>query len=190
MTPGRADELLRDAHSDFARFYGPDEGLDLGVGLILRGVAFPIYLDDEQEYATAVGTVYVVSHECDIDPDNARPFNDRVLICPIIPLEIVLEDYLPGIGEEKLEGFIRHLGRRNIDRIAYIPPIADDLPYGGVLYFSAISHTHIAELTRDPVTRSCAVSAFGLRYIDTAMHQALLKRPKANVLPLTDQLRG
>lgn len=180
-----AHGLLANAHPDFPRFYGPAAGLDWGAGLIVRGLAYPFYDTDEAEFAVGVGRAYIVSHECDIDPANDRPFNDTALICPIIPLEVLLDKYLAGRTEDQVRSFINALGRRAVDRAAYIPTIADELPYGGVLYLNAMTHTNVAELNRKGVEKCCAVSAFGLRYVDAALNNALLKRPKAQSLPLT-----
>jgi len=158
------------------------------VGIIVRGIAFPFYDTDVSEFAVAVGRAYIVSHECDIDPANDRPFNDAVLLCPIIPLEVVLERYLARRTSEQAKSFISALGNRAVDRAAYIPTIADELPNGGVMYLNSMTHTNVAELARENVHRCCAVSAFGLRYIDAALSNAILKRPKAQPLPLTGDL--
>lgn len=183
-----AHEILRDAHPDFPRFYGPVGKLDFGVGLILSKVAYPIYLQGEQEFATAIGMAYIVSHECDIDPANDRPFNDMVLVCPIIPLEIALQKYIAGRTADQTKAFIEALARSRVDRIAYIPSIHESLPYGGILYFSAMTSTHFNELERPDVKKVCAVSVPGLRYIDHRLHQAILKRPKAQQLPLAGEI--
>lgn len=181
-----AHRTLRSAHPYFARFYGSDAGLDWGVGLIARGLAYPVFDRREGEFSVVTGWAYVVSHECDIDPANDRPFNEAVLICPIIPLETVLSRYLSAKSPEKIRSFLIALGRREVDRAVYIPTIADNLPYGGVLYLNALTHTDVKELSLVGVERCCAVSAFGLRYLDAALHNALLKRPKAQRLPLSD----
>jgi hypothetical protein len=183
-----AHHLLVNAHPDFPRFYGPAAGLDWGVGLIARGLAYPFYDREISEFVVGVGRAYIVSHECDIDPANSRPFNDTLLVCPIIPLEVVLDNYLAGRSAGQTKSFVRALGNGTVDRAAYIPTIADELPYGGVLYLNAMTHTNVAELGRNGVVCCCAVSAFGLRYIDRALSNAILKRPKAQPLPLTGDL--
>jgi hypothetical protein len=185
MLVATAHELLRSGHSSYDKFYGPVGDLPLGVGLILSRVGYPLYLEEEENFATAEGMAYVVSHECDIDPDNDRPFNDRVLICPIIPLGDVIDIYLEDRTEDQTRSFIEALARQTVDRVAYIPEIADALPYGGILYFSALSSTHLLEVRREAVQMHCSVSGPGLQYVDHRLHQALLKRPKAVPLPLT-----
>lgn len=188
MQVGEAHHILASAHPDFPRFYGPAAGLDWGVGLIVRGLAYPFYDRDVSEFAVGIGRAYIVSHECDIDPANIRPFNDTVLLCPIIPLELVIEHYLAGRTERQTKSFIDALGNGTVDRAAYIPTIADELPYGGVLYLNSMTHTNVVELDRDSVGCCCAVSVFGLRYIDRALGNAILKRPKAQPLPLSGDL--
>jgi hypothetical protein len=180
--------LLANAHPDFPRFYGSAQGLDWGVGIVARGLAYPYYDPAISEFAVAVGRAYVVSHECDIDQNNDRPFNDTVLVCPIIPFDTLLDRYLKGRTPDQTRSFISALGNRTVDRAAYVPTIADELPYGGVLYLNAMTHTNVAELQKAEVEPCCAVSAFGLRYIDAALSNAILKRPKAQPLPLTGDL--
>lgn len=189
MRPERAHELLRDAHPHFPRFYGPASDLDFGVGLILSRLAYPTYVEDEQEFATVLGLAYIVSHECDIDPRNDRPFNDHAVICPIIPLEVVLQRYLAGRTDAQIRAFIDALAKSRVDRAAYIPTIADVLPYGGILYFSALTSTHVHEFSCPEVSRTCAVSVPGLQYVDARLHQAILKRPKAQLLPMADDMK-
>jgi hypothetical protein len=72
--------------TDVGRFYGSGQSLSLGAGLLFRGVRYPIYVEATYLFMTVRGMVYVLTHECDVDPNNIRPFNDDVLICPVIPL--------------------------------------------------------------------------------------------------------
>jgi hypothetical protein len=183
-----AHKLLANASPAFPKFYGPSEGLDWGVGLIVKGVAFPFFDKAKSEFSVGIGRVYVVSHECDIDLQNNRPFNDMALLCPIIPLEAVLERYLAGRTEDQSRAFVDALGKRTVDRAAYIPTISEELPYGGVLYFNSITHTHVSEFHRPGVEKCCSLSGFGLVYMDAALSHAVLKRPKAQALPLSGDL--
>lgn len=184
----RTDEAyahLSGAQPSFPKFYGPADGLPLGVGLIFRGLGYPFYDTAISEFAVAIGQAYVVSHECDVAPENERPFNDMAVICPIIPLESLMRRYLATRSPDQARAFIDSLSKRKIDRLAYIPTIADALPLGGVVYLNSLTHTHVSEFEKAGVERCCSVTAFGLPYMDSALSNALLKRPKAVPLPLT-----
>jgi hypothetical protein len=180
---GDAYNVLIEGHGAFARFYGPAANLDMGAGMILDNAAFPLFDDEDGEFAVAEGLVYVVSHECDIAQANDRPFNDAALICPIIPLQNMMDEYLADLSEEKVTSFVHQLSSSRVDRAAYIPTIADRLPHGGVLYFNTLTSTSVTELTKPGVIVQCAVSEPGLKYIDDRLHRALLK-PKDQRLPL------
>lgn len=182
MNVGEAYNVLIEGHGAFARFYGPADGLDLGTGIILDNAAFPFYDDEDSEFAIAEGLVYVVSHECDIAQGNDRPFNDAALICPIIPLQNMMDEYLADLPEEKVTSFLHQLSSSRVDRAAYIPTIADRLPHGGILYFNTLTSTSVVELAKPGVTVQCAVSEPGVKYIDDRLHRALLK-PKDQRLP-------
>src|SRR5206468_2128251 len=85
MNQNEAYAVLSAGHPSFPKFFGAVDQLDAGVGLILNHVAYPVYNDDDADWDIAEGLVYVVSHECDIAPENDRPFNEAALVCPIIP---------------------------------------------------------------------------------------------------------
>lgn len=154
------------------RFYEPGRRLALGKGCIYKNAAFPIYVVDESRYATAEGAVYVLTHECDVDEENNRLFNTDVLICPMMSLEEVVNDY-PG-GDGPLQGFLTNLGARNISRLAYFPPIADVHPYGSVLYLNQIASSPL-ELIRDKADLVCSLSGFGLREFEFILENHLLR---------------
>src|SRR5688572_21637579 len=81
------------------RFYSPGDAVGLGKGKIYDGLAYPLYEPDQGTFATAAGLAYVLTHECDVEPDNERLFNEELLVCPIVPLEHLVQAYeadLPG----------------------------------------------------------------------------------------------
>jgi hypothetical protein len=184
MNPDEAYAVLSAGHPSFPKFFGAVGQLDIGVGLILNNVAFPVYNDDEADWDIAEGLVYVVSHECDIAQENDRPFNDAALVCPIIPLANVINQYLADLSAEQTKSFIHQLADSKVDRAIFVPAIPDHLPYGGVLYFSTMTSTSVRELVKPEVVAECAVTVPALKYIDDRMHHALLKRPKDQLLPL------
>ena len=72
---------------DVGRFYGPPSGPAIGKGGILKDAIYAAYDDESGRFATVLGMVYVLTHECDIDPANDRGFNTDMLVCPDIRLE-------------------------------------------------------------------------------------------------------
>jgi hypothetical protein len=181
-------ELINGDARNVGKFYGPAEGLDLGAGLVLNGVGYPLYSTEEREFTVVEGLVYVLSHECDIDPANERPYSDKAVICPIIPLEHAHREYLTTRAGHEAGAFFGNIGKRLVERLVYLPTIADHLPYGGLLYFGALSHTHVDELIREGVVKCAALSIHGLHTVDAALQQAL-RKPKAQAVPLSGDLR-
>lgn len=162
------------------RFYSPGVDVGLGKGKLYDAVSYPIFDLDNRIFQTVEGMVYVLTHECDVDIDNQRIFNEDVLICPIIPLQHIVEAYQEALSRTQLESFLANLGSRNISRVVYLPPYSG-LEYGGVMYLNHIANTHISSFSQSTVTPVCAVTAFGLSQIEYALENHLL-RPKADRL--------
>lgn len=139
---------LRDAHSDYSRFYGQPLELDWGVGVLGRNLTYPLFDSASADFILAEGVAYVVSHECDIDQENDRPFNNAVLVCPVIPFEAALDHLNSHRTPSQVRGFIDALSNNTVDRVIYIPALPDALPWGGLLYFNAMSHTDVSEVEK------------------------------------------
>ncbi|MEP1216449.1 MAG: hypothetical protein ABJM11_20600 [Marinobacter sp.] len=170
-------------YDDRGRFYGVDQGLPLGAGLLYVPVRFPIFDSDERIYLTAEGLVYVLTHECDLDQENNRAFNKSALICPIIQLEDLVSEYFEEYGEACTKSFLSALARKEVSRLIYIPPFDARLPYGGILNLNEITNTFIGEFEQDGVEKVCSVSGFGIQVIDNFLKNHLL-REKPSRLPL------
>lgn len=171
-------------YNDHGRFYGVDEALPLGAGLLYSPIRFPIFDPDERIYVTVEGLVYVLTHECDLDQDNDRAFNHSALICPITQLEDLVAEYSEEFGDDRARSFINALARREVSRLVYIPPFDDRLPYGGVLNLNEITNTFIDEFEQGGVEKVCSVSGFGIQVIDNFLKNHLLREKSAR-LPLT-----
>jgi hypothetical protein len=186
MNVEEAHRVLVDALTlDPGRFYSGGENLSLGVGKLYARVRVPIYDVAEAVYDTGEGSVLVLTHECDVDTANDRPFNDYLLVCPIIRFEAFVETYSAKLGDERLRGFLVDLARHNVSRVSYIPWGPASLPFGGLLYLNQISSTHISAFARDEVTVIGATTAYGLIIIDKALTNHLL-RPKVERLALEE----
>lgn len=166
---------------DVGRFYAPGTSLGLGKGSIFGSVPYPIFDDDRRLFVTAEGLVYVLTHECDIEDENERLFNTDLLICPIIPLQYLVEAHLAELPQTQLVSFLTNLGARRISRLIYLPPCPPDLAYGGIMYLNHIANTSV-DVFRDGAARLIgAVTGYGLTIIEQILENHLL-RPKADRL--------
>lgn len=183
MEARRAYELATaGAPPSHARFYGAIAGAGIGAGLILQNVQWATYLPDEKRFGVLSSLALVLTHECDLDPGNDRAFNEHAIICPIIPLETLVEDLAVNHSEQEIGELLGNVTARYINRLMYIPLIPDRLPLGGYLYLNQLGHTHLSKLSDDSVEPICMMSADGLRELDYALEKHL-RRPKADRMP-------
>ena len=162
-------------------FYGTADALALGVGLVVDGVKFPLFDEEEALFDTAEGLVYVLTHECDLD--NDRAFNDYVLVCPIVGFDVFAKGYAERVSEGALAGLIPDLAGDRIYRALYIPRISSEvLPFGGIIYLNHICSTPISSFKAEGAKSICAMSDYAQRIIDMKLTNHLL-RPKADLLP-------
>lgn len=186
MDTGEAHRYLYDRlDTDAGKYFSPGRSLDLGAGQLFRGIQFPLFDTDSSLYATAEGNVYVLSHECDIDQSNQRPFNEYVLIVPIISFEHWYEEFCRAYAHSPqiISSFLGRIARRQVSRLFYFPSVDHELPYGGLVYLNQITHAHISTFLNDQAGRICSVTAYGLEKFDQVLLQHLL-RPKDNKLAL------
>jgi hypothetical protein len=164
-------------------FYGSANGLSLGVGLIYDCIRYPLLDEESQLFDAVEGLVYVLTHECDVDPANDRHFNEYVLICPIIKFEEWSTELASTKSEDELFGFIPDLVSGKIFRACYLPPVNDKtLPFGGILYFNNICSTHRKFFLNTNANAICALSGYAQQIIDYRLQNHLL-RPKVEQLP-------
>ncbi len=181
MTEKDAHEILSKYSAlEPGKFYGTAAGLSLGVGLIFESIRCPVFAVEERLFMTVENTVYVLTHECDVDPANTRTFNKFVTICPLIPLSDFLQEYEEQFHDgDRLKNFLTAIARREVSRVVYIPPGPNRLGYGALMYLNNLANTHVMEF--DGVSPLAAVSVYGLQTIDGALYNHLL-RPKAERL--------
>jgi hypothetical protein len=181
MTPAEAHELVsRNLPPDLVgRFYFPGNNLAIGKGLVFRDVACPLFEPADQRYVTAEVSAYLLTHECDVDQENDRLFNDSVLVCPILPLQDIVDEYKEAGLEGMLPSFLANLGAKNISRLVFIPPIPEFLDYGGALYLNQITYTDVNALMNGRAQKVCGLTAHGLTHVEYAIEHHLL-RPKAD----------
>lgn len=183
MTPEEAYSIVSKASPiDVGKFYGSKGHLALGAGLFYDRVLSPLYDEKEKLFVTVRRPVYVLTHECDVDQANARPFNDFACFCPVIPLPLFLKRYQEKWpDEEQLKRFLANVGNRSVGRLIYVPPVGELLKFGGLVYLNNIDSTHISAF--DGLEPFAALSAYGLRELDIGLRYSLL-REKADTISL------
>ena len=165
---------------DASRFYFAARDLPLGVGEIFSGLRFPLYEETESIFYTVEGSVYILTHECDLA--NDRPFSSYALVCPVIELASWVEEYQQHHSEEDLRSLLANIAQRNVFRVMYLPPLNPDLPFGGLIYFNQITHTHINAFSASAAALVGSVTNYGLAKVDHMIQNHLL-RPKEVLLP-------
>jgi hypothetical protein len=169
--------------TDPSRFYGPASGLPLGAGLLIRDCAIARPHSTEVRYETGLGLALILTHECDIDDNNERYFNDLILVCPIIPLDNFCRACEHEEGAGSWGGILPKIACDNVYRAMYLPPLRDldhcpEMEGGGIIYLNHLSSCRV-EWIADPSSKSiCSLSALGLRAFDAKLQNHMF-RPKA-----------
>lgn len=166
------------------QFYGPVNGMALGSGIIVTNVAQPVYMPNRDAYGTGKGAALILTHECDIDPDNIRPFSDKALIAPIIKLEKFIEELSNNHARDDIISLASHVAKGNTSRLFFLPRFGDTaspLRFGALIDFNYITSCGIHSLAGSPML--CSLSGYGISAIDRALQNHLF-RPKADSAPL------
>jgi len=181
MTEEDAHKLLSSNSTlNAGKFYGSSEGLGLGAGLIYENIRCPIFDIADRVFLTLELPVYVLTHECDVDPSNRRAFSDHLTVCPLIPLQHFLREHSAWFhSDTELRCFLAAVAERRVNRLAYLPPGPSKLASGAFLYLNKLASTHVCEF--NAVKPVASVSAFGLATIDQIFANHFL-RPKSDRL--------
>lgn len=96
-----------------------DEGL-LCQGDVIKDM--PYAEIDHLEMGVKNKDCIVLSNTCDIDPNNKRFFNSRIMYAPLIELDKykkVLLDH--GVSEQQINGHINSIKEQRVSQILYLP---------------------------------------------------------------------
>lgn len=183
MELGLARKILAtNALDDEGSFYGPAVGLSLGTGLIISDVPIPIFNREQGRFSVAAATVYILSHECDLDPENDKVLGGYCLVCPLLPIEeMVSSAVAANLSQNEISAFLGNLAARRVSRFVYLPPV-EGASMGAVLNLNQITSTALS--TIDVKKAVIAVSRYGLEAIDMGLENHL-RRAKSEALPLT-----
>lgn len=164
-------------------FYGSAQELSVGVGLIYQGVRVPEFDCDQRVFATYERPVYVLTHECDVDQNNDRHFNESVIVCPVTPIGALADSFAQFGSASHFFGLLPDIAADKVFRVFLLPPgMPEPLTQGAILELNALCSTHISEFRQDRVTPLCALSEYAQGILDRKLLNHLL-RPKADSLP-------
>lgn len=173
---------------DFSKFISySNASSQLGAGDIVSPVRCPLWNHDTCVYDTYQTTALVLSHECDIDQDNKRPYSDMALVVPVVPLGDVVEELNSVYEGEKVASFMANLGLNDVSRVMYLPIQNDEIPFGAIIYLNQICSTPVSWIN-DNSEFVAKTTSIGLRAIDYKMENHL-RRPKDLALPLSGVVR-
>jgi hypothetical protein len=177
--------VFRRTDHDSGRYYGAIHAdLGIGVGLFFSNVRMPIYDEKRGLFVTRTFTVLVLTHECDIDQANQKAFNNDVLVAPLAPFEAVFETLKAKRSDAEIKSYLGDLAAGRITQLMYLPHWPERFPNGVVLYLNRITHTHLAEFSREGVSGIGALTGYGLQQLHSRLSTHLL-REKQDRLPLS-----
>lgn len=184
--PNALELCLRNFRTDPARFYGPAAGLPLGAGLLISDCVLALPHPTEVQFETGLGLAIVLIHECDIDQNNERFFNDKLLACPIIRLDEFCAECEDESGPGSWSGILQAIARDTVYRAMYIPPLPRSIPCpemdaGGIIYLNHMSPCRVEWISVPSVQAICSLSALGLRALDIKLTNHLLREKAASL---------
>ena len=166
------------------QFYGPANGMALGSGIIVTNVAVPVFLPDKDAYGTGRGAALILSHECDIDPNNIRPFNDKALVAPLIRFDRYIDGASQQVSRNDIIAFATNVARGNTTRLCFLPRYGDTdspLHFGAFIDLNYLTSCGLQSLAKASVL--CSLTGYAIGVIDRAIQNHLF-RPKADRPPL------
>ena len=185
------DELTKVAvdHSTLSHlgaFYGPAANLAPGAGLIMSGVAYPEFNETEQRFQVLRGDVLILTHECDIDPENSREFNTGFVCVPLIDMSLFAQNFAAAERKDLARNLARDIAADRVNRMFFLPPPNEILhsvgiQHGAFVYLNAITSSHV-RLLKDPAVKPlCALSEYALDVLDAKLKNHFM-RPKSERL--------
>ena len=128
--------------------------------MIYSGVSFPIFNTGSARYEVLRGTVVVLTHECDVEQANQKPFNSDLIFAPIGRFDDFFTELRETKGEDEAKAYLGDLCRDRISQLFYFPPFGE-MATGGIVYLNRIGTSHLSQFQRDGVAAVSALSAYG-----------------------------
>src|SRR5262249_30736181 len=164
-------------------FYGTATGLAPGAGLIYDRMPYATFNNAAGRFEARRGPVLVLTHECDIDQANVRPFNEAFIVAPIITMRALAENYEAAGKLDEARQLVCACAADLVSRLLFLPPGPAFLELGAFVYLNALTSAHVSQLRDGEVTAPCALSAYGLEVFDHKLKNHLF-RPKAEQLAM------
>jgi hypothetical protein len=185
--PNALEVCLRHIETDPARFYGPATKLPLEAGVLVRDCIIAMPDSAEVRFQTGVGLALVLTHECDVDQNNERFFNNLLLVCPIIQLDHFCAECEEDGGTGAWGGILPAIARDDVYRAMYLPPLppqwsCPEMEGGGILYLNHISTCRVQWLGNMPQQAICSLSARGLYRFDLKLQNHLFREKATDLL--------
>jgi hypothetical protein len=144
-----------------------------------------MYVPERSGYATGNALGIILTHECDIERANTRPFTDHAIIAPIVPLATLWVSLKALMDDPSARDFLLNIANGKTNRLIYLPPVGqrdtEPLSYGGIIDFNKITSSYVTPLFEQAPLQ--ALTQFGMRVLDTALQNHLF-REKSDKLPL------
>ena len=165
-------------------FYGGVGARPLGSGMIIDNCRIPYFNADKSEFLTGRGTACVLTHECDIEPDNERPFNDKLLVVPIIDFKIWFEHAIEKFDRDTANRIALDIVADQIFRVFFLPSIPNtNMDYGGFVYLNEVTNVDVL----DVVEKSriiCSLSDYSFRILSFKIENHLLRPKSSQLMPV------
>src|ERR1700730_866789 len=188
-----ADDLVAAAgeHSHIRHagaFYGSAQGLEPGTGLIFSGITYATFNPTERRFEARRGLILVLTHECDIAPENERAFNEFFIAAPLILVAGFAEMF--DTRRDLARNLVQDIASDKIHRMFFLPPTHELLPSenlkrGAFIYLNALTSGHVSQLQAEGVRPECALSTYGLEVLDQKLKNHLFRPPAQQLAILT-----
>jgi hypothetical protein len=169
-------------------FYSSAEGLEPGTGLIFSGMTYPTFNPEQARFEARRGLILILTHECDIAPENERAFNEFFIAAPLILMSGFAEIF--DTRRDLARNLAGDIASDKIHRMFFLPPThqllpSENLRLGAFIYLNALTSAHISQLHAEGVRPECALSAYGLEVLDRKLKNHLFRPPAQRLAVLT-----
>lgn len=163
------------------QFYGHAGGMALGAGIIVSSVPQPFYLPKDEGFATVKGAALILTHECDIDPDNQRPFNDKALVVPLIKFDRYVSEAAQGYAPDEIVAFLTNVASGKTTRLCFLPRFGGEespLYSGALLDLNSLTFCGVQSLNKSPIL--CSLTGYAIGIIDRTLQNHLFRAKADN----------
>lgn len=169
-------------------FYGHPKDLSPGAGLVFSNIQIPAFNPETNRYEIRKMTCLIITHECDISPENNREFSDYFVCLPLMSLEETANTFAKDGKLDYFSQLLKDIVKGSVYRVMYLPPFPlkedGNLRHGALLYWARATSGHVSIFNSQDVVSICALSEYGMTISDQYFQRNFL-RPKSQQLPRT-----